>query len=68
LFRYPAIDTHEIVIRAPAHGKISRGGPGYRAQNNTQTIFVDPDSVTRFQTELIAEHMAAQRAAGAKGM
>jgi pyoverdine/dityrosine biosynthesis protein Dit1 len=30
----------------------------------SQTIFVDPDSVTRFQTELIAEHMAAQRAAG----
>jgi hypothetical protein len=36
------------------------GGNGYKAQNNTQTIFTDPDSVTRFQTELIAEHMTAQ--------
>ena len=35
------------------------GGPGYRAQNNTQAIFTDPDSLLRFQTELIAEHMAA---------
>ena len=37
------------------------GGPGYKAQNNTQTIFTDPDSVSRFQTELIAEHMTAQK-------
>jgi hypothetical protein len=36
------------------------GGPGYKAQNNTQTIFTDRDSVGRFQTELIAEHMAAE--------
>jgi hypothetical protein len=36
------------------------GGKVYKAQNNTQTIFTDPDSVTRFQTELIAEHMTAQ--------
>jgi hypothetical protein len=36
------------------------GGAGYKAQNNTQTIFTDPDSVNRFQTELIAEHMTAQ--------
>jgi hypothetical protein len=36
------------------------GGPGYKAQNNTQTIFIDHDSVQRFQTELIAEHMVAQ--------
>ncbi len=36
------------------------GGPGYKAQNNTQTIFTDRDSVTRFQTELIAEHMIAE--------
>jgi hypothetical protein len=36
------------------------GSPGYRAQNNTQTVFVDPDSVVRFQTELIAEHMIAR--------
>jgi hypothetical protein len=36
------------------------GGAGYKAQNNTQTIFVDPDSVQRFQTELIAEHVIAE--------
>jgi hypothetical protein len=37
------------------------GGTGYKAQNNTQTIFTDPDSINRFQTELVAEHMLAQR-------
>jgi len=37
------------------------GGPGFKAQNNTQTIFTDPDSVGRFQTELIAEHVTAQK-------
>jgi hypothetical protein len=37
------------------------GGPGYKAQNNTQTIFTDSDSVSRFQTELITEHMTAQQ-------
>ena len=36
------------------------GGAGYKAQNNTQTIFTDPDSISRFQTELIAEHMIAE--------
>ena len=36
------------------------GGAGYKAQNNTQTIFTDPDTISRFQAELIAEHMAAQ--------
>ena len=36
------------------------GGPGYKAQNNTQTIFTDPDTISRFQAELVAEHMAAQ--------
>ncbi len=36
------------------------GGPGYVAQNNTQSIFTDPDTISRFQAELITEHMAAQ--------
>ena len=40
------------------------GGPGYKAQNNTQSIFTDPDTISRFQAELIAEHMAAQQQAG----
>lgn len=42
------------------------GGVGYKAQNNTQTIFTDPDAVARFQAELLAEHLAAQRARKAK--
>ena len=33
------------------------GGPGYKAQNNTQSIITDPDTIVRFQTELISEHM-----------
>jgi hypothetical protein len=36
------------------------GGPGFKAQNNTQTIFTDPDSISRFQAELITEHLAAR--------
>jgi hypothetical protein len=40
------------------------GGPGYKAQNNTQTVFTDPDAVARFQAELIREHMAAQAQPG----
>jgi hypothetical protein len=38
----------------------SAGGSGYKAQNNTQTIFTDADSISRFQTELITEHLAAR--------
>jgi hypothetical protein len=36
------------------------GGKGYVAQNNTQSVITDPDTIVRFQTELIAEHMIAQ--------
>ena len=36
------------------------GSVGYKAQNNTQTIFTDPDTINRFETELIAEHMIAR--------
>src|SRR5271154_4218102 len=36
------------------------GGAGYVAQNNTQSVITDPDTIVRFQTELIAEHMTAQ--------
>jgi hypothetical protein len=43
------------------------GGNGYKAQNNTQTIFTDPDSIARFQAELINEHVAAQAGANAAG-
>ena len=40
---------------------------GYKAQNNTQSIFTDPDSINRFQTELINEHLIAQKLAAAAG-
>lgn len=36
------------------------GGVGYKAQNNTQTIFTDSDAVSKFQAELLAEHLSAQ--------
>ncbi len=35
------------------------GGPKYKAQNNTQSIFIDQDNVARFQAELVAEHTIA---------
>lgn len=38
----------------------SPGGTGYKAQNNTQTVFTCPHAVARFQSELLAEHLAAQ--------
>jgi hypothetical protein len=37
------------------------GGKGFVAQNNTQSIITDPDTISRFTAELIAEHMAAQQ-------
>jgi hypothetical protein len=37
------------------------GGPGYKAQNNTQSIITDPDTISRFSAELVAEHMIAQK-------
>jgi hypothetical protein len=43
------------------------GGAGYKAQNNTQSIFTDPDTLSRFQAELISEHMTAQQQAKGKG-
>ncbi|HMD31039.1 MAG TPA: hypothetical protein VKG84_03950 [Candidatus Acidoferrales bacterium] len=36
------------------------GGAGFKAQNNTQSIITDPDTVSRFTAELINEHMIAQ--------
>ena len=35
------------------------GGTGYKAQNNTQSVFTDPDTVSRFSSELVREHLAA---------
>ena len=45
----------------------SQNPAGYKAQNNTQSIFTDPDSINRFQTELISEHLIAQKQAAAAG-
>lgn len=39
------------------------GGVGFKAQNNTQSFFTCPDAVTRFQAELISEHVIAQKQA-----
>lgn len=36
-------------------------GPGFKAQNNTQSVFTDPDTINRFQAELILEHILAQK-------
>jgi hypothetical protein len=40
---------------------------GYKSQNNTQSIFTDQDSINRFQTELISEHLIALKQAAAAG-
>lgn len=37
------------------------GGTGFKAQNNTQTIFTDQRIIAAFQAELIAEHVIAQK-------
>lgn len=37
------------------------GGVGYKAQNNTQSVFVDPFNIARFTAELILEHQVAQK-------
>ena len=37
------------------------GGQGYKAQNNTQSIITDLDTISRFTAELISEHIAAQK-------
>ena len=40
------------------------GGAGYKAQNNTQSVFTDPDTCARFTAELIAEHLVAASQGG----
>jgi hypothetical protein len=45
-------------------------GSNYKTQNNTQSIFTDQDTISRFQAELILEHVVAQEhsaAAAASG-
>src|SRR5262249_42885762 len=43
------------------------GGSSYKAQNNTQSIITDPDTISRFSSELVAEHMIAQKQATGMG-
>lgn len=43
-------------------GNGQAGGAGYKAQNNTQSIFVDLDTLSRFEAELVAEHLIAASA------
>src|SRR5579871_2207954 len=40
------------------------GGPNYKAQNNTQSVFTDADTLSRFSAELVREHVAAAAQAG----
>ncbi len=47
-----------VIVSAP-------GGTGYKAQNNTQSIITDQDTIGRFTAELIAEHMSARLTAPA---
>jgi hypothetical protein len=44
-------------------GTFNTKAPGFKAQNNTQSIITDPDTISRFTAELIAEHMIAQQQA-----
>jgi hypothetical protein len=49
------------------NGTFVVSGKGYRAQNNTQAIITDPDTVSRFSAELVHEHMVAQKQAASGG-
>ena len=44
------------------------GGPGFKAQNNTQSIITDPDTISRFSAQLVTEHLIAQRQAAGVGL
>jgi len=48
-------------------GKGQAGGPGYKAQNNTLAVITDPDTISRFTAELIAEHLVAVDQGGRLG-
>ena len=45
------------------NGPFSVKAKGYKAQNNTQSIITDPDTISRFSAQLVSEHMIAQRQA-----
>jgi hypothetical protein len=43
------------------------GGPNFKAQNNTQSVITDPDTISRFSAELVAEHLIAKNQDAASG-
>jgi hypothetical protein len=45
-------------------GQTEAGGKGYKAQNNTLAVFTDPDTLSRFTAELIAEHLVVVEQGG----
>jgi len=47
-------------------GQTQAGGVHYSAQNNTQSVFTDRDTIARFSAQLINEHVIAQRQATAR--
>jgi hypothetical protein len=47
-------------------GTFNPKAKGFKAQNNTQSIITDPDTISRFSAQLVAEHMIAQRQAADK--
>jgi hypothetical protein len=49
------------------NGVFNVAAKGFKAQNNTQSIITDPDTISRFSAELIAEHLTAQKQAAAAG-
>jgi hypothetical protein len=46
---------------AAVGGTFNPKATGFKAQNNTQSIITDPDTISRFTAELIAEHMTVQQ-------
>jgi len=63
--RVKARPTGRLRARASSWSPERRVAPAYKAQNNTQSIITDPDTVSRFSAELVAEHMTAQKQAAA---
>jgi hypothetical protein len=49
-------------------GTFNPKAKGFKAQNNTQSIITDPDTISRFSAQLVAEHMIAQRQAADKAV
>jgi hypothetical protein len=55
--------TFVLAVKGTSAVTGQAGGKGFKAQNNTQSIITDPDTISRFQAQLIAEHLIAQKGA-----